>query len=579
MVIFDGRIISIHLRGIAATRNVDIALRIQRQTGGVIAIISRAIVTSDPHSGSIGIVLKGGIIGFGSTAVTHPRHEDIALQIHAHALPDVSIDFDGYLNGDAWERFISSLRDKGEEKPKPADLGPKEPETPIAPAWAWKITLRSQWQWAVLAIVFVIIAVAVWRAYFFSSPDRVASPKRMVFPLPDKPSIAVLPFVNMTDDPRQESFCDGLTEEIITALSKIPKLFVIARNSVYTYKGRPVKVGQVAEELGVQYVLEGSVRRSGEQVRITAQLNDALSGHHLWAERYDRKPKDIMFAVQDEITKNIITALQVKLTEGEQARVYSKGTQNLDAYMKVMEARWLSHQSTIEGNIRARQLSNEAISLDPNYAQAYRSLALAIVVDIWLGLSKNPQESLKKCIELYEKAIALDDSFALAHSGLGYTLMMARRYDEAVAKMEQALDLEPNSADIVYTYANFLIYTGRGEEAISFFKNAMRLNPKPPNVYLRHLAVALRDTGRYDEAVAHLKRCIEREPRDIMSYVVLASTYSMAGRDKDARETAAEVLRINPKFSLEHLEKIHPYKKDLAVRARYFESLRKAGLK
>jgi TolB-like protein/Flp pilus assembly protein TadD len=497
------------------------------------------------------------------------------------SLDDIAIIYEDYLNGDAWERFISNLRQKREEKPKTADFVPKESETPITPLRGWKIALRGKWRWAALAaliiVVIVGISLAIWRAYFYSPPGRVASVERMAFPLPDKPSIAVLPFANMTDDPRQESFCDGLSEEIITALSKIPKLFVIARNSTFTYKGKPVNVGQVAEELGVQYVLEGSVRKSGEQVRFTAQLTDALSGHHLWAERYDRNPKDI-FIVQDEITKNIITALQVKLTDGEQARVYSKGTKNLDAYMKVMEARYLSYQSTIEGNIRARQLAEEAISFDPNYAFAYRALALATIVDIWLGLSKSPQESLKKSIELSKKAIALDDSFALAHAGLGYALMMARKYDEGIAKAERGLELEPNSADVIYTYANILIYIGRGEEAISFFKNAMRLNPKPPNVYLRHFAAALRDTGRYEEAITQLKKAIEREPRDIMSYIVLASTYSMAGREKEAYAAADEVLKINPKFSLERLEKIHPYK-ELVAKERYFDALRKAGLK
>jgi adenylate cyclase len=338
-----------------------------------------------------------------------------------------------------------------------------------------------------------------------------------------------------------------------------------------------VKVQQVSEELGIQYVLEGSVRKAGEQLRITAQLNDALTGHHLWAERYDRNPKDI-FVIQDEITTHIITALQVKLTEGEQARVFSKGSKNLDAYTKIMEARYLFSQTTIEGNIRARKLADEAISLDPNYAPAYRVLAQANIGDIWLGLSKDPQESLKKSIELYKKAIALDDSFAMAYAGLGYTLMMARRYDEAISKMEKALELEPNSADVIYTYANILIYTGRGEEAISFFKNAIRFNPKPPNVYLRHLAVALRDAGRYEEAITQLKKAIEWEPRDIMSYIVIASTYSMAGREKEAREAAVEVLKINPKFSLEKLEKIHPYK-DIPEKERYFNALRKAGLK
>jgi TolB-like protein len=302
------------------------------------------------------------------------------------SLDDIVIIYEGYQNAEAWERFISNLNQRGEEKPKPADFVPKESVIPLTRSRGWKIALRRRWQWTALAaaITLVVVVLAIWRAYFYSSQDRVgrvASVKRMAFPLPDKPSIAVLPFVNMTDDPRQESFCDGLSEEIITTLSKIPKLFVIARYSTFTYKGKPLKVGEVAEELGVQYVLEGSVRKSMDQVRITAQLTDALSGHHLWAERYDRKLKDI-FTVQDEITKNIITALQIKLTEGEQARVFSKGTKNLDAYMKGMEARYLSYESTIEGNIRARQLAEEAISLDPNYAFAYRALALATLVDI-----------------------------------------------------------------------------------------------------------------------------------------------------------------------------------------------------
>ena len=495
------------------------------------------------------------------------------------SLDDIVIIYEGYQNAEAWERFISSLRQKEEGRPKPIDLVPKEVEAPVAPMKKWKIALRGRWLWAALAVAIALVAVAfiIWRAYFYPPPDRVASVKKMAFPLPDKPSIAVLPFVNMTDDPRQDSFCDGLSEEIITTLSKIPKLFVIARNSTFTYKGKPVKVQQVAEELGVQYVLEGSVRRSGEQVRITAQLTDALSGNHLWAERYDRKPKDI-FAVQDEITKNIITALQVKLTDGEQARVYSKGTKNLDAYTKVIEARWLSYQSTIEGNIRARQLGEEAIFLDPNYAPAYHALGRATIVDIWLGLTKNPQESLKKCIELYKKAIALDDSLAAGHTGLGYSLMMMRKYDEAIFHAERGLELEPNSADVVYTYANILLYVGRQEESISFFQSAIRLNPKPPNTYLRHYAVALRDTARYEEAIAQLKKAIEREPGDIFSYIFLTAAYGMAGREKEARAAAAEVLKINPKFSLEQFAKIHPYK-DPATKERYIDSLRKAGLK
>jgi adenylate cyclase len=432
-------------------------------------------------------------------------------------LDDIVILYEGYQNEEAWKRFLSSLRQAG----------------------------------------------------------RVASLDRMAFPLPDKPSIAVLPFVNMTDDPRQDSFCDGLTEEIITTLSKIPKLFVIARNSTFTFKGRPVKVQQVAEELGVQYVLEGSVRKAGEQLRITAQLNDALTGHHVWAERYERSSKDI-FIVQDDITTHIITALQVKLTEGEQARVFSKGTKNLDAHIKVIEARYLSYQTTIEGNIRARQLAEEAIALDPNYASAYRVLALANILDAWLGLSKDPRESLKQSLELYKRAIAIDDSFAVGYAGLGYTLMMMRQYDEGIAQAERGFELEPNSADVVFGYAMILLYTGG--DSIPFFERAMRLNPKPPNLYLRIYAEALRDAGRYEEAISQLKKAIGREPGDIFSHIFLTAAYSMAGRDKEARAIAAEVFKINPKFSLEQFAKVLPYK-DPAAKERYIDSLRKAGLK
>jgi adenylate cyclase len=391
----------------------------------------------------------------------------------------------------------------------------------------------------------------------------------MAFPLPDKPSIAVLPFVNMTGDPRQESFCDGLSEEIITTLSKIPKLFVIARNSTFTFKGKPVKVQQVAEELGVQYVLEGSVRKSGKQLRITAQLNDALT------ERYDRNQKDI-FIVQDEITTHIITALQVKLTEGEQARVFSKGTNNLDAHMKVIEARYLSYQTTIEGNTRARKLAEEAILLDPNYASAYRVLALANIIDVWLGLSKNPQEALKQSLELYKKAVTLDNSFAMGYAGVGYTLVMMGQYDEGIVQAERGLELEPNSADVVFAYAMILLYAGR--DSIPFFERAIRLNPKPPNLYLRIYAEALREAGRYEEAIFQLKKAIEREPGDIFSNIFLTSAYSIAGRGKEARSAAAEVLKINPKFSLEQFAKIHPYK-DPVTKERFIDSLRKAGLK
>jgi adenylate cyclase len=493
----------------------------------------------------------------------------------------------------------------------------------------------KRWQWSVMAVVLLIIAgvviLAIWRYYTPSvplldkvskekittapsekpeaqpassipkavppeekkvsplpaepsttvspvkPPMEVASVKKMAFPLPDKPSIAVLPFVNMSEDPKQEYFSDGMTEDIITALSRTPKLFVIARNSTFAYKGKPVKVGQVAEELGVRYVLEGSVRKSEDRVRITAQLIDALKGHHLWAERYDRTLKDI-FTVQDEITKKIVTALQVKLTEGEQARVYAKGTDNLEAYLKVMEANWLCLLGSKEGVIKARQLLEEAISLDSNYALAYSTLGLYHVMEIWLGLSKSPKESVTRAMELHQKAIALDSSLAHARIRLGYIYAaMIRQHDKGIAEGERALALAPNSADIVNLYAIILTYAGRWHEAIPLFREALRLNPKPPNSYYRHFAVVLRETGQYDEATSLLKKAIEQEPHDPFAYLVLTTVYSYAGREEEARATAAEVLKLNPKFRIEQLPQgTH---RDLTIVERENEALRKAGLK
>jgi adenylate cyclase len=497
------------------------------------------------------------------------------------SLNDIAVIYEEYLNEQAWERFILGLKQKGEVKPEPIDLVSKEREAPVFRLGKLKIAWPGRYQLVGFTLAIIVImgatALAVWKAHFSSPSDKVASVNKMAYSLPDKPSIAVLPFSNMTGDPAQDYFCDGLSEEIITALSKTPKLFVIARNSTFTYKVKSVKVQQVAEDLGVQYVLEGSLRKAENQIRITSQLTDALSGHHLWAERYDRTVKD-MFTIQDEITKNIITALQVKLTEGEQARVYSKGTDNLEAYLKVMEANWIYSKGTKEQVIKARQLAGEAISLDSNYALAYCILGGTHILDIWLGLSKSPKESVTSAIELCQKAIALDSTLALARVRLGYVYAaMTRQHDKGVAEGEKALALAPNSADIVNMYAIILTYAGRWHEAIPLYREALRLNPKPPNNYYRHYAVALREMGQYDEAITQLRKAIEQEPNDPLAYLVLTTVYSYAGRQEEARAAAAKVLRINPTFRIQQLPQgTH---KDLAIIEHENEALRNAGLK
>ena len=321
------------------------------------------------------------------------------------SIDDIVINYEEYQNTEAWENFISSLRQKGEERPESTEHIPKESEAPVASTKKWKITLRSYWQWTTLAatIILVVIALVIWRAYFYVSPDMVASVKKMAFPLPDKPSIAVLPFVNMSGDPKEDYFSDGLTEQIITSLSKFPRLFVIARNSTFVYKGKPVKIQKVAEDLGVRYVMEGSVRKSGDRVRITTQLIDAITGRHVWSEHYDKELKDI-FALQDEITIKIMNGMSIELTEGEQARRWTKaGTTNLKALEKNYQALDFFMRNTKEDHDTAHQLYEEAIALDPKFVWPYVYLGYTYFARARYGWSESPAKSYQMAFELRKK--------------------------------------------------------------------------------------------------------------------------------------------------------------------------------
>ncbi len=433
---------------------------------------------------------------------------------------------------------------------------------------------------ALAALVVLIVAAcvfAIWNFYFRPPPMEVASVEKMAFPLPYKPSIAVLPFVNMSDDPKQEYFSDGLTEEIITALSKTPKLFVIARNSSSVYKGKAVNVQQVSRELGVKYVLEGSVRRSGNQLRITAQLIDATTGNHLWAERYDRELKDI-FATQDEITMKILTSLQVSLTEGEMARMLAKGTNNLDAYLLFLQGQGEARRMNKDGNFLSRQMAEKAIALDPKYAMAYNLLASSTVDMVYLGLSEDPRLSLKKAMELTQKAIALDKSLALPHALLGWIYTLMLQHGKGIAECEGAVNLEPNSALAYFRLSLALRYAGRPKEAITMCKEAIRLDPIPVSIYYHSLTNAYCLTGEYEEAIAAGKKATSLGPNNLVAHAFLAAAYSLHGREEEARMEAAEVLRINPKFSVDNWAKTMPYKNE-ADKELIIGALRKAGLK
>ena len=434
---------------------------------------------------------------------------------------------------------------------------------------------------ALAAFVVVAALVALWQFYLRPTPPKVevASKEKMAFPLPDKPSIAVLPFVNMSEDPKQEFLCDGITESIISALSKVTGVFVIARNSTFTYKGKPVKIKQVSEELGVRFVLEGSVQRSGDRVRITAQLIDAFTGNHLWAEHYERDLKDI-FALQDEITMKILTATRVKLSAGEEGSTdqkYYKGKQGLDCYLKLLEGYKYTLRNTVEDTEVGRRIAEEVIAICPDDPYGYALLGWVHYMCVWTGSTKSPQESIKKGIGLAQKALSLDDSIPNPHTLLSVLYGMSREYDKSIAEAERALTLDPGGAWAHYWYASALTFACRPEEAIPLFQKAIRLNPLDPNLFYNNFGTALFMMGRYEEAVSAYKKVFQRAPNHLFAHLWLAATYSMMDREKEARDEVAEARRINPKISLDFITNLS-YLKEQSVLDKRNNALRKAGL-
>jgi adenylate cyclase len=428
-----------------------------------------------------------------------------------------------------------------------------------------------------LIIILVIVAGGLigWNLYLHQSKKiEPASLDKMAYPLPDKPSIAILPFDNLSGDPDQEYFSDGLTEEIITALSSSTQIFVIARNSTFTYKGKPVKVQQVAEDLGVRYVLEGSVRKDADRVRITAQLIDAIKGIHLWAERYDSELKDI-FSVQDRITKKIIATLHTKLTMGEDARIFAKGTNSLEALLKFLQAREYHHRFNKEDNLISRQLCEEAISIDPEFGQAYGLLGATHMQAVFIQATKSPKQSIGKAIELTRKANSLGANYQAL---LGWLYVMVKQQDKAVIECQKAVELLPGSALARTFYGLTLNSVGRFEEAVHELKQAVRLDPLSSSFVLRSLAFASSLAGRHEEAIAAGKKAVEKGPNDILAHTILVFVYDSAGYAEEAQSEAAEVLRLNPKFSVEEAEK-RPSLKYQADKDRVSDAFRRAGLK
>ncbi len=396
--------------------------------------------------------------------------------------------------------------------------------------------------------------------------------------IPHKPSIAVLPFSNMSGDPDQEFFSDGITEDIITALSKIRWFFVIARNTTFSYKGQPVDVKQVAEELGVRYVLEGSVRKAGTRVRLTAQLIDAATGNHVWAERYDRDLSDI-FALQDEMTQTIVGAIEPELGSVERERARRKPPESLDAWSCYQRGLWHLFRFTKVDNDEAEGLFQRAAELDPGFSGAFMGLATVGYWNVLFGHAESPEETLANAFTAARTAVSLDDKDAMAHWALGRVYTQMGESEAAFAELEKALAINPSFAHAYFSLGWAQILAWRMEEAIPHIDQALRLNPHDPSLwtFLIGRAIALLLLHRYAEAVEGARHALRQPTANFLTLATLVSALGHLGEIDDAHVALEQLYRLRPDFSRTLVARLIRFRNE-PERACFLNGLRKAGL-
>jgi len=421
--------------------------------------------------------------------------------------------------------------------------------------------------------------VRVWR-WLAGDGAAPAGPLGATEPLmlPDKPSIAVLAFTNMSGDPEQEYFSDGISEDIITELSRFHSLFVIARNSSFAFKGQSLDVKELSKSLGVRYVVEGSVRKAGNRVRITAQLVDAVADAHLWAERYDRDLEDI-FAVQDEVTNAIVTAIEPTLGSAERDRAHRKPTERLDAWESYQRGLWNLYRFAAHENTEAQTFFRRAIELDPNFAPAHAGLAYAIYLSFVLGFVADPASVLGEARAAAERALTLDGDDALAHAMVGRVHMMIGEHDAAISTYETALALNPNLAMAHFGLGAALTYSGRYEEGIVELDEAIRLSPRDPMLWfmLTVKASANLASERYEEGL-ELARAAQRQPNaGVWAYASEVVALAHLDRIGEARQALERVRAIKPDFDLNFVVSTHQQMRYVGFEF-YRDGLKKAGL-
>jgi adenylate cyclase len=394
--------------------------------------------------------------------------------------------------------------------------------------------------------------------------------------LTDMPSIAVLPFLNMSGDPSQEYFSDGLTDQIINGLCKVANLFVIARNSSFAYKGKSISIKQIANELGVQYILEGSVQKAGERVRITAQLIDAKTDYHKWSESYDRELTDI-FDLQDEITMNILWAMNANVTHGEQAQIWSEGMKvGIKAYDAFMRGLEQFYRFNKEDNDQAKTNYQRSLDIEPS-AIVYAMLGFAHLVDLMYGWCDSQMESFDKANKCAEAAHEINEDVDILHMLLGYIYLYKGMHDKAVSEGKRAVQLSPNGAEAHVHLGAISNYAGNSNEAIRLIKKAFRLNPTPTSYYYNHLGTAYRSLQKYEDAITACESMIHMNPNSLPPYINLASCHSLLNQIDKARQAVTDILRIDPQYSIGQFALTMPFK-DKEELELYLEALRKAGL-
>jgi len=441
---------------------------------------------------------------------------------------------------------------------------------------------NSRLKWILLSsVVFVVIAVGVtvglyWRYFYLPLPADIDPENKMSFELPNGPSIAVLPFDNMSGDPNQGAFCDGLTDSLIAALAHAPRLFIIARNSAFIYKGKPIKVQQVGSELGVTYVIEGSLQKFTDDIRITVQLVETLSGNHIWSDIYDRKFEDI-FKIQDDIIVDVLNALHIALTDGEKIRHRFEGIKDFKMWLKLAKAINLYYLVTPTSNHLSRKEINEFIRIDPNNSFSHSLLGMTYILDLWYGTCEFPLICIGKATEAVRKSIQLDDKNSDAHSALAVIFLARKELERAITEAKIGISLNPNNADAYHVFGIILNYADRPKEGIDFIRKAIRLNPIPSANYLNSLGASYLGLQEYEKCVETFKQVLKLNPEYFFANIGLTLAYMRLGLNEEANRSASDLLKIRPDFSVKEFINVLPTDNKAFLKL-LEEALRKAGL-